>query len=81
MTEVDTRWGGSFGHLTAIVEKEGEDVRVPLCRIAYLGDDNARGFAMCLSATDAHAEAVLRTGSPTAAFDTGALVHLADYRA
>ncbi|MEU9063964.1 hypothetical protein AB0D13_35180 [Streptomyces sp. NPDC048430] len=41
MAEVDTRWRGSFGYLTAIVEKEGEDVRIPLCRIEYLGDGAA----------------------------------------
>jgi hypothetical protein len=46
LAEVDTRWRGSFGYLTAIVEKEGEDVRIPLCRIEYLGDDNAWGFAI-----------------------------------
>lgn len=81
MAEVDTRWRGSFGYLTAIVEEEGEDVRIPLCRIEYLGDDKAWGFAMYLSATDSYTDAVLRTGSPTAAFDTAALVHLADYHA
>ncbi|WP_406437357.1 hypothetical protein OHB00_23715 [Streptomyces sp. NBC_00631] len=41
LAEVDTRSRGSFGYLTAIVEEEGEDVRIPLCRIEYLGDDNA----------------------------------------
>ncbi len=33
---------------------------------------------MYLSATDAYTDAVLRIGSPTAAFDTAGLVHLAD---
>ncbi|MEU9380222.1 hypothetical protein AB0D38_04105 [Streptomyces sp. NPDC048279] len=41
LDQVDTRWRGSFGHLTAIVEEESEDVRIPLYRIEYLGDDNA----------------------------------------
>jgi hypothetical protein len=81
LAEVDTRWRGSFGYLTAIVEEEGKDVRIPLCRIEYLGDDKAWGFAMYLSATDSYTDAVLRTGSPAAAFDTAALVHLADYHA
>lgn len=36
---------------------------------------------MYLSASDAYTDAVSRTGSPTAAFGTAALVHLADHHA
>ncbi|WP_406431271.1 hypothetical protein [Streptomyces sp. NBC_01589] len=27
------RWRGSFGYLTALIEQDGPDERVPLCRI------------------------------------------------
>jgi hypothetical protein len=83
LAEVDTRWRGSYGYLTAIVEENGQDIHVPLCRIEYLGDDENWGFAVYSAAIDAYTDAVLCTGHPTGhpteAFDTAALVHLADY--
>lgn len=63
--EVDTRWRGSYGYLTAIVEENGQDVHIPLCRIEYLGDDETWGFALYSPATDTYTDAVLRTGHPT----------------
>ncbi len=85
LAEVDTRWRGSYGYLTAIVEENGQDMPLPLCRIEYLGDDENWGFALYSAATDAYTDAVLCTGRPTGhpteAFDTAALVHLADYEA
>jgi len=42
------RWRGSFGYLTALIEQDGPDERVPLCRIEYLGDDEDWGFAILL---------------------------------
>lgn len=47
LIEVDTHWRGSFGHLTALVAEDSEQLAIPLCRIEYLGDDNAWGFAIC----------------------------------
>jgi hypothetical protein len=83
LAEVDTRWRGSYGYLTAIIEEHGQDVHIPLCRIEYLGDDEDWGFALYSPATDTYTPALLHTGSPTGhpttAFDTAVLVHLADY--
>jgi len=70
-------------YLTALIEQDGPDERVPLCRIEYLGDDEDWGFAIYSPATDTYTDALLYTGTPTGhptdAFDTAALVHLADY--
>ena len=84
LAEVEIRWRGSFGYLTALIEQPGDpDERVPLCRIQYLGDDQDWGFAIYSPTTDTYTDALLHTGAPTghptAAFDTAALVHLADY--
>ena len=83
LAEVEVRWRGSFGYLTALIEQDGPDERVPLCRIEYLGDDEDWGFAIYSPATDTYTDALLYTatptGHPTDAFDTAALVHLADY--
>ncbi|KUO09486.1 hypothetical protein AQJ91_48295 [Streptomyces dysideae] len=85
LAEVEVRWRGSFGYLTALIAQDGPDERVPLCRIEYLGDHDEWGFAIHDAATDAYTPALLHTGAPTGrptdAFDTAALVHLADYTA
>jgi hypothetical protein len=83
LAEIDVRWRGSFGYLTAIIEHNGEDEHIPLCRIEYLGDDKEWAFAIYSPATDSYTHALLHTGSgtghPNDAFDTAAIVHLADY--
>jgi hypothetical protein len=83
LVEIDTRWRGSYGYLTAIVKEDGTDVHIPLCRIQYLGDAQEWGFALHSAATDTYTDAILHTGgftgTPTEAFDTAALVHLVDY--
>jgi hypothetical protein len=85
LVEVDVRWRGSFSYLTAIVEDDGEDERIPLCRIEYLGHDKEWAFAIYSPATDSYTAALLHTGSdtghPNDAFDTAAIVHLTDYAA
>ena len=39
LTEVDTRWRGSFGYFAALIGPEEAQERIPLCRIEYLGGD------------------------------------------
>jgi hypothetical protein len=36
LAEVDVHWRGSFGYMAAIVERDGQDEHIPLCRIEYL---------------------------------------------
>jgi hypothetical protein len=85
LAEVDFRWRGSFGYITAIMEIDGHDEHIPLCRIRYLGEPEEWGFELLSAANDAYEPALLHTGGftghPNDAFDTAALVHLADYEA
>ncbi|MGI5133587.1 hypothetical protein [Streptomyces sp. CA-106110] len=85
LAEVDIRWRGSFSYLTAIIQRGGQDERIPLCRIEYLGKDEEWGFALYSPATDSYTPALLHTGTdtghPNDAFDTAALIHLAGYEA
>ena len=82
LQEVTIRWRGSFGHLTGWAG-EGDE-QIPLCRIEYLGDDHDWGFEIYDPATETYTPAMLRTGQPTGhpedAFDTAAIIHLADYQ-
>jgi len=84
LTEVDTRWRGSFGYFAALIGPEGEEERIPLCRIEYL-DRDKWAFALYDPASDSYIPQLLHTGawegSPDDAFETAALVHLADYEA
>ena len=85
LQEVTIRWRGSYGYLIAWAgEADDNDEQIPLCRIDYLGDDEDWGFAIYDPATETHTPATLRTGQPTGhphdAFDTAAIIHLADYR-
>jgi hypothetical protein len=85
LQEVTIRWRGSYGYLAAWAgEGNDDDEQIPLCRIEYLGDDDDRGFAIYDPATQTYTDAVLRTGdyagNPTAAFDTAAITHLAEYQ-
>ena len=84
LTEVDTRWRGSFGYFAALIGPEEEQERIPLCRIEYLGGDRW-AFALHDPASDTYIPQLLHTGrwegSPDDAFETAALVHLADYQA
>jgi hypothetical protein len=65
-------------------EGDDSDERIPLCRIEYLGDDTDWGFAIYDPGTESYTDAILatghRTGHPNDAYDTAALVHLADYK-
>ncbi len=84
LQEITIRWRGSFGCLIARAgEGDDNDEQIPLCRIEYLGD-NDWGFALYDPATETYAPALLRTGEPAGdpcdAFDTAAIVHLADYQ-
>ena len=85
LQEVTIRWRGSFGYLIAWAgEGDDDDEQIPLCRIEYLGDDEDWGFALYDPATETYTPAMLRTGEPTGhpsgAFDTAAIIHLADYQ-
>ena len=45
LQEVTIRWRGSFGYLTGWAgEGDDNDEQIPLCRIQYLGDDDALGL-------------------------------------
>jgi hypothetical protein len=85
LQEITIRWHGSFGYLIAWAgEGDDNDEQIPLCRIEYPGDDEDRGFAFYDPATESCTPAMLRTGEPTGhpgdAFDTAAIIHLADYQ-
>ena len=85
LQEVTIRWRSSYGYLTAWAgEGNDDDEQIPLCRIEYLGDDDDWGFAIYDPATETYTDAVMRTGdyagNPTAAFDTAAITHLAEYQ-
>jgi hypothetical protein len=85
LQEVTIRWRGSSGYLTAWAgEGDDNDEQIPLCRIEYLGDDEDWGFVRYDPATETYTPAMLRTGQPAGhpndAFDTAAIVHLADYQ-
>jgi hypothetical protein len=85
LQEVTIRWRGSFGYLTAWAgEGDDNDEQIPLCRIEYLGDEDHWGFAIYDPATETYTDAILRTGEraghPNDAFDTAAIIHLADYQ-
>lgn len=85
LQEITIRWRGSFGYMEAWAgEGDDNDEKIPLCRIEYLGDDDW-AFALYDPATETYAEAVLHhgqhIGQAVDAYDTAALVHLADYKA
>jgi len=85
LQEITIRWRGSFGYMDAWAgEGDDNDERIPLCRIEYLGGGDW-AFALYHPATKTYENAVLRngqyTGHPDDAYDTAALVHLADYQA
>jgi hypothetical protein len=84
LQEITIRWRGSFGYMDAWAgQGDDSDERIPLCRIEYLGNESTWGFAIYDPASENYADAVLitgsRTGHPNDAYDTAALVHLADY--
>lgn len=83
LQEITIRWRGSFGYMAAWAgEGDDTDEEIRLCRIEYLGDD--WGFALYDPATENYEPAILRTGMPFGsavdAYDTAAIVHLADYQ-
>jgi hypothetical protein len=85
LQEVTIRWRGSYGYLTAWAgDGDQNDTQIPLCRIQYLGHEQDWGFALYDPATQTYTETVLRTGQqaghPSDAFDTAAIIHLADYQ-
>ena len=85
LQEVTIRWRGSYGYLTAWAgDGDNDDEQIPLCRIEYLGDDEDWGFAIYDPAAETCTPALLRTGQPIGhpndAFDTAAIIHLADYQ-
>jgi hypothetical protein len=84
LQEITIRWRGSFGYMAAWAGPgDDTDEEIPLCRIEYLGDDDW-AFALYDPAADGYRDAVLNdgqhTGQATDAYDTAAIVHLADYR-
>lgn len=85
LQEITIRWRGSYGYMDAWAgEGDDNDEKIPLCRIEYLGDGDW-AFALYDPAAETYAEAFLHdgqhTGQATDAYDTAALVHLADYKA
>jgi hypothetical protein len=86
LEDVTITWRGSFGYLIGRVDfLPGMDDRIKLCRIEYLGDDEDWAFAIYDPATETYVHSRLTTGRdtghPTEAFDTAAIIHLADYTA
>jgi hypothetical protein len=85
LQEITIRWRGSYGYMDAWAgQGDDNDERIPLCRIHYLGDDDHWGFALYDPATETYTDAVLRTGQrtghPSDAFDTAAIIYLAGYQ-
>jgi len=85
LQEITIRWRGGYGYLDAWAgEGDDTDEQIPLCRIAYLGDDDQWGFAIHDPASETYTDALLSTGEPTGtpidAYNTAALAHLADYQ-
>ena len=85
LQEITIRWRGSFGYMDAWAgEGDDNDEKIPLCRIEYLGDDEDWGFAVYDPATESYTETILHTGHytghPNHAYDTAAIIHLADYQ-
>ena len=85
LQEITIRWRGSFGYVDAWAgEGDDSDERIPLCRIEYLGDDEDWGFGVYDPATESYTDAILHTGHytghPNDAYDTAAIIHLADYQ-
>lgn len=84
LQEITIRWRGSFGYMDAWAGPgDDTDVKIPLCRIEYLGGDDW-AFALYDPATGNYEESTLRNGQYTGhandAYDTAALVHLTDYQ-
>jgi hypothetical protein len=84
LQEITIRWRGSCGYMAAWAGPgDDTDEEIRLCRIEYLGDDDW-GFALYDPAAEEYQTAVLRTGqrfgSAVDAYDTAAIVHLADYQ-
>jgi hypothetical protein len=83
LQEVTIRWRGSYGCIDAWAG-DGDDEQIRLCRIQYLGNDENWGFALYDPATETYTDALLhtgeRTGHPSDAFDTAAIIHLAGHQ-
>jgi hypothetical protein len=84
LQEITIRWRGSFGYMAAWAgEGDDTDEEIPLCRIEYLGDDDW-AFALYDPAAEEYRDAVLQSGqhygTAVDAYDTAAIVHLADYQ-
>lgn len=84
LQEITIRWRGSYGYMAAWAGPgDDTDEEIRLCRIEYLGDDDW-GFALYDPAAGEYQTAVLHTGqrfgSAVDAYDTAAIVHLADYQ-
>lgn len=85
LQEITIRWRGSFGYMAAWAGPgDDTDEEIPLCRIGYLGGDDW-AFALYDPATGDYQDSVLTNGQyagqATDAYDTAAIVHLADYKA
>ncbi|HTQ88052.1 MAG TPA: hypothetical protein VMK84_01020 [Streptosporangiaceae bacterium] len=83
LQEITIRWRGSFGYMAAWAGPgDDTDEEIRLCRIEYLGDDDW-AFALYDPATEDYREGTLGTGQYTGsaadAYDTAAIIHLADY--
>ena len=82
LQEVTIRWRGAYGYLIAWAGDSDE--QIPALPHRVLGDDEDWGFAHYDPATETYIPALLRTGQPTGhptdAFDTAAIIHLADYQ-
>ena len=84
LQEITIRWRGSFGYMAAWAGPgDDTDEEIPLCRIEYLGGDDW-AFALYDPAAEAYAESALNNGQhfgqAVDAYDTAAIVHLADYK-
>jgi hypothetical protein len=84
LTEIDTRWRGSFGYFTVLVGPEKEHQRIPLAASGTSAETAAPSPCTTPPPTLLHPQ-LLRTGrwegSPDDAFETPAHIHLAGHEA
>lgn len=85
LQEITIHWRGGYGYIDAWAGTgDDNDEQIHLCRIEYLGNNETWAFAIYDPAGDTYTDTRLTTGqptgSPTAAYDTAALAHLADYQ-
>ena len=85
LQEITIRWRGSFGYVDAWAgEGDDSDERIPLLPHRVHRRRRRLGLRGPRPATESYTDAILHTGHytghPNDAYDTAAIIHLADYQ-